>query len=48
MFHESKVTTNVDLQIFTDSSSSAGFGEYNKKSGQFFRWYMDKSPTPGH
>ena len=36
MFHEKDATTNIQLQIYTDSSSSTGFGGFNRAAGEYF------------
>ena len=46
MFHDSNLTSNIDLEVYTDSSSSVGFGGFNKKTGEYFADTWDNHPLP--
>lgn len=50
MFHEDVITSTVDLMIYTDSSSSVGFGGFNRCKNEFFMdtWSAFPLPTDSH
>jgi hypothetical protein len=46
MFHLGDCVTNIDLAIFTDSSSTIGFGGYNRVKGEAFMDTWINHPVP--
>ena len=46
MFHDEDIITSNDLELYTDSSSSVGFGAYYKTNDDFFLDTWDNHPYP--